>query len=85
MEVYEQLERSWHGIQGILGEFKQRERTWRYATVYDMNAKNYIHALRSTKEMCDRAIDLRLKMGDLPFAVDKPSWLRKVRVFEALA
>jgi hypothetical protein len=59
--------------------------TWRYATVYDMNAKNYIHALRSTKEMCDRAIDLRLKMGDLPFAVDKPSWLRKVRVFEALA
>jgi hypothetical protein len=61
------------------------KKTGRYATVYDMHAKNYIHALRSTKEMCDRVIDLRLEMNDLPFAVDKPSWLRKVRVFEALA
>jgi hypothetical protein len=57
----------------------------RYATVYDLNAKNYIHTLRSTKGMCDRANNLRLKMDDLPFTVDEPSWPRKVRVFEALA
>jgi hypothetical protein len=62
-----------------------RKKRGRYATVYDINAKNHIHALRSTKEMCDRAIDLRLKVDDLAFAVDKSSWQRKVRVFEALA
>lgn len=27
--------------------------------------------------MCDRAIDFRLKMDDLPFTVDESSWSRK--------
>ena len=35
--------------------------------------------------MCDRAIDFRLKMDDLPFTVDESPWPRKGRVFEALA
>ena len=35
--------------------------------------------------MCDQANNLRLKMDDLPFTVDEPSWPRKVQVFEALA